>query len=78
MAEGRRRFLVGLLLGAVPLAAARAAPAQDLLVPAQYGYGPPPRRSRRRRRCWIERRPVVFYDRFGRPRRRVVAREVCR
>ena len=78
MAEGRRRFLVGLLLGAVPFAAARAAPAQDLLVPAQYGYGPPPRRSRRRRRCWIERRPVVFYDRFGRPRRRLVAREVCR
>jgi len=78
MAEGRRRFLAGLLLGAVPLAAAQAAPGEDLLVQAQYyGYGPPPRRSRRRR-CWIERRPVVFYDRYGRPRRRVVAREVCR
>ncbi|GAA0575204.1 hypothetical protein GCM10009416_12290 [Craurococcus roseus] len=57
--------------------AAEAAPAEDLLVPAQY-YGPPPRRGRRRRRCWTERRPVVTYDRFGRPRRRVVAREVCR
>ena len=76
MAEGRRRFLAGLLLGAVPFAAAEAAPAEDLIVPAQYGYGPPPRRFRRRR-CWIERRPVVFYDRFGRPRRRVVEREVC-
>ncbi len=78
MAGGRRGFLAGLLLGAVPLAAAEAAPAEDLLVPVKYGYGPPPRRFRRRRRCWIERRPVVFYDRFGRPRRRVVAREVCR
>ena len=78
MAGGRRGFLAGLLLGAVPLAAAEAAPAEDLLVPAQYGYGPSPRRFRRRRRCWIERRPVVFYDRFGRSRRRVVAREVCR
>ncbi len=79
MAGGRRGFLAGLLLGAVPLAAAEAAPAEDLLVPAQYyGYGPPPRRYRRRRRCWIERRPVVFYDRFGRPRRRIVEREVCR
>lgn len=78
MAGGRRRFLAGLLLGAVPLAAAQAAPAEDLLVQAQYGYGPPPRRFRRRRRCWIERRPVVFYDRFGRPRRRIVEREVCR
>jgi hypothetical protein len=69
--------LAGLLLGAAPLAAAEAAPAGDLLVPAQYyGYGPPP--HRRRRRCWIERRPVVFYDRFGRPRRRIVEREVCR
>ena len=77
MAGGRRRFLAGLLLGAVPLAAAEAASGEDLLVQAQYGYGPPPRRYRRRR-CWVERRPVVFYDRFGRPRRRLVAREVCR
>jgi hypothetical protein len=78
MAGGRGGFLAGLLLGAAPLVAAEAAaPAGDMLVPAQY-YGPPPRRYRRRRRCWIERRPVVFYDRFGRPRRRVVAREVCR
>lgn len=76
MAGGRRGFLAGLLLGAAPLVAAQAAPAEDLLVPAQYGYGPPPRR--RRRRCWIERRPVVLYDRFGRPRRRIVEREVCR
>ena len=79
MAEGRRRFLIGLFLGAVPLVAAQAAPEANLLAQAQYyGYGPPPRRGRRRRRCWIERRPVVFYDRFGRPRRRIVEREVCR
>lgn len=77
MAGGRRGFLAGLLLGAVPFVAAEAAPADALLVPAQF-YGPPPRRGRRRRRCWIERRPVVFYDRFGRPRRRIVEREVCR
>lgn len=77
MAGGRRGFLAGLLLGEVPLVAAEAAPAEDLLVPAQF-YGPPPRRGRRRRRrCWIERRPVVFYDRFGPPRRRIVEREVC-
>ena len=76
MAGGRRGFLAGLLLGAVPLVAADAASAEDLLVQAQYGYGPPPRR--RRRRCWIERRRVVTYDRFGRPRRRIVEREVCR
>ena len=78
MAGGRRGFLAGLLLGAVPLAAVQASPPEDLLAQAQYGYGPPPRRFRRRRRCWIERRPVVFYDRFGRPRRRLVEREVCR
>lgn len=76
MAGGRRGFLAGLLLGAVPLVAAEAAPAEELLVPAQY-HGPPPRRYRRRR-CWIERRPIVSYDRFGRPRRRIVEREVCR
>ena len=76
MAGGRRRgFLAGLLLGAAPFVAAQAAPAQDLLVPAQHYYGPPRRRGRRR--CWIERRRVVSYDRFGRPRRRIVAREVC-
>lgn len=75
MAGGRRGFLAGLLLGAVPLVAAQAAPAEDLLVQAQYRYGPPPRR---RRRCWVERRRVVSYDRFGRPRRRIVEREVCR
>lgn len=77
MPGGRRGFLAGLLLGAVPLVAAEAAPAEDLLVPVQYGYGPPPRRGRRRR-CWVERRRVVTYDRFGRPRRRIVEREVCR
>jgi hypothetical protein len=77
MAGGRRGFLAGLLLGAVPLVAAEAAAEEDLLVRAQYRYGPPPRR-RPRRRCWIERRPVVVHDRFGRPRRRLVDREVCR
>ena len=77
MGGGRRGFLAGLLLGAAPIVVTEATPAEELFVPAQY-YGPPPRRGRRRRRCWIERRPVVFYDRFGRPRRRVVSREVCR
>lgn len=77
MAGGRLGFLAGLLLGAAPLVTAEAAPAEGLLVPTQYYNGSPPRR-RRRRRCWIERRPVVFYDRFGRPRRRIVEREVCR
>ena len=76
MAEGRRGFLAGLFLGLTPLAAAQAAPPEDLLVQAQYGYGPPPRR--RGGRCWVERRPVVVYDRLGRPRRRIVEREVCR
>ena len=53
MAGGRRRFLAGLLLGAVPFAAAGAAPAEDLLVPAQYhGYGPPPRRVVEREVCF--------------------------
>jgi hypothetical protein len=77
MAEGRRGFLAGLLLGMAPLVAAQAAPSDDLLVQAQYVYGPPPRR-RRRGHCWIERRRVVTYDRFGRLRRRIVEREVCR
>ena len=77
MAGGRRGFLAGLLFGAAPLVAAQAAPAEDLLVQAQYGYGSPPRRGRRRR-CWIERRRGVSYDRFGRPRRRILEREVCR
>ena len=35
VAGGRRVFLAGLLLGAVPLVAVEAAPAEDLLVPAQ-------------------------------------------
>ncbi len=87
MAKGRRGFLTGLLLGLVPIAAARGAPqTQDLLLPAQFGPppyrdGPPPFRAgppRRRRRCWTERRKVIVHDRWGRPRRRIVEREVCR
>ncbi|WP_203072578.1 hypothetical protein [Falsiroseomonas ponticola] len=41
-------------------------------------YGPPPRRGRRRRRCWIEARRIPFRDRWGRLRYRIVEREVCR
>jgi hypothetical protein len=79
MAEGRCGFLAGLLIALVPVAAAQAAPAGDLLAPAQYRGGPrfgPTYRPRRRprRRCWVERRRVR--DRFGRVR--VVMREVCR
>lgn len=73
MAGGRRGFLAGLLLGAVPLVAAEAAPAEDLLVPAQYGYGPPLPPP-----PLIERRRVISHDRFGWPRRRIVERGVCR
>ena len=51
-----------------------AAERPDLLVPAQY-YG---ERPRYRRRCHLERRRVLVRDRFGRPRERVVTREVCR
>lgn len=81
MAKDRRGFLAGLLLGLVPIAAAQATPAQDLLVQAQYREGPPYRERqsrRRRRRCWIERRRVIAQDRFGRTQRRIVEREVCR
>lgn len=35
MPGGRRGFLAGLLLGAVPLVAAEAASAEELLVPVQ-------------------------------------------
>jgi hypothetical protein len=79
MAEGRRGFLTGLLLGLVPLATAQgASPTQELLLPTQFGPPPYRDRPRRRRRCWIERERVIVRDRFGRPRRRIVEREVCR
>jgi hypothetical protein len=74
MAETRRGLLAALVFGLVPVAVAQAMPAEELLVPAQYG--PPPRR--RRRRCWIERQRVMVRDRFGRVRPRIVEREVCR
>jgi hypothetical protein len=80
MMAGRRGFLAGLLVGVLPLTAAAATP--ELLVPVQYrdfererGRGRPPRR---RRRCWMQRQEVVVRDRYGRPRRRWVTREVCR
>jgi len=73
MVTGRRSLLAGLLMGLLPLAAGAADP---LLVPVQYGYGRPPRR--RRRRCWTERQRIVVQDRFGRPRRQWVTRQVCR
>lgn len=75
MLAGRRGFLAGLLAGILPLAAVAAAPAPDLLVPVQY-YGRPP--PRRRRRCWMQRQQVWVRDRFGRPRRQWVMRQVCR
>jgi hypothetical protein len=85
MAETRRGFLTGLLLALVPVAAVQAAPAEGMLVPAQYGnpYRPPPppgayRRPPRRRRCWIERRRVMRRDRYGRLHPRIIEQEVCR
>ena len=73
MAEGRRGFLAGLLLGMAPLVAAEAAPSDDLLVQAQYVYG----RARRWRAALDAWGRVVTYDRSGGPRRRIVEREVC-
>lgn len=84
----RRGLFLSGLAAALGLAAAPAAaklghgldiPA-DAAEPVQYGppgYGPPPRRFRRRR-CRLVQRRVLFRDRFGRLRERFVKREVCR
>jgi len=45
---------------------------------AQPGWGPPPGRHRRRRRCWVETRQVRYRDRWGRLRWRTVQQQVCR
>ncbi|MFL1462378.1 hypothetical protein ACI6QG_09260 [Roseococcus sp. DSY-14] len=83
----RRGFLLGLLLA--PVGAAQAAMgdasglsagAESAAEPVQYGYGPPPRRGRRRGpRCRLVRQPVPVRDRWGRVvGERWVTREVCR
>lgn len=72
MTAGRRGFLAALLAGLAPLGAEAAEP---LLVPVQYGYGRPPRRGRR---CRTVREQVILRDRYGRPRRRWVTRQICR
>ena len=70
--------LAGLFVAAAPASAKlgnglEAAP--DMVEPAQYGG---PRGRRFRRRCRLVQRRVVFRDRFGRLRERIVEREVCR
>ena len=71
MLRNRRTFIAALVggLAAAAVTLPAAAAEDDLFVPMQY---------RRGRRCRVVRRRVVFRNRFGRLRERIVTRQICR